>query len=101
MKQRLKPWPLSDRDISYSKHRVYYGLISTGVIVFSVIDWGRGESDIDSRARGVMAGRGCAKLVRAGHSERSVPDECYPNIASAAQRWWNFGPALMQGKDIS
>jgi hypothetical protein len=94
----MKPWPIQDnyRD----KLTVFYCRTDenrrhpAGVIVFTVCDWGRGDSDIISRAHGIVAARNVIRLVKAGTCSRDFQQECYPNIKSAELRWRGIGKAL-------
>lgn len=68
-------------------------------MVFSILDWGRGQEDIDSRALGCAGTRLVGDVVHVGTSDRAVATECYPNIQSAEMRWWNFG-TVMEATDV-
>ncbi len=67
-------------------HWAFCAFIGTGVVVFCVQDWGRGDIEIVSRANGRMAGRDLQSLHALG-SCQPFNDECYPNLESAAFRF--------------
>jgi hypothetical protein len=77
-------WPITRH--YKDRHWAFVAAIKTGVIVFCVADWGRGDVEICGRAKGYLAGRGLTSIHALGTCQE-FGDECYPDFGSALLRW--------------
>ena len=82
--ERLRIWPITRH--FQDRHWAFCAFIRTGVVVFCVADWDRGDVDTVSRAKGTMAGRGLRTIHVLGSCQQ-FGNECYPNLESAILRW--------------